>query len=112
MDPERFIPERYLTTDETDPFFVPKNAWRGFERGSRNCIGDAMALIQIKVVLALTVREFNFQEVYPEDAPEVDGEKMYASFHVTAKPALSMPGIMTSVDACDGGRTRQEHLVK
>ncbi|KAB5583240.1 cytochrome P450, partial [Coniochaeta sp. 2T2.1] len=91
-DPERFIPERYLITDPADPYYVPKDAWRGFEKGARNCIGDAMALIQIKVVLALTVRTFRFREEYPEDAPEVDGEKMYATFHVTAKPALGMPG--------------------
>ena len=91
-DPERYIPDRYLITDPADPYYVPKDAWRGFEKGPRNCIGDAMALIQIKVVLALTVRTFRFQEEYPEDAPEVHGEKMYATFHVTAKPALGMPG--------------------
>lgn len=91
-DPMSFIPERYLITDPTDPYFVPKNAFRGFEKGSRNCIGEAMALIQIKTVLVLTIGTFDFQEVYPEGAPEVDGEKMYAAFHVTAKPALGMPG--------------------
>ncbi|KAK3314445.1 cytochrome P450 [Apodospora peruviana] len=91
-DPDAFRPERYLITDISDEHFVPKNAWRGFEKGSRNCIGDAMALIQIKLVLALTVREFSFKEEYPDTSPEVDGEKMYVAFHVTAKPALGMPG--------------------
>lgn len=91
-DPMSFIPERHLTTDPADSYFVPKDAWRAFEKGSRNCIGEAIALIQIKVALVLTIRTFDFQEVYPEDAPEIDGEKMYQAFHGTAKPSLGMPG--------------------
>ncbi|KAH9894499.1 cytochrome P450 [Xylariomycetidae sp. FL2044] len=90
-DPERFMPERYLVADPADPYFVPKNAWRAFEHGSRDCIGSTMALIQIKIALALTARTFDFRESYPADAPEVDGEKMYGTFHVTAKPSLGLP---------------------
>jgi hypothetical protein len=30
--------------------------------------------------------------MYPEDAPEIDGEKIYKAFHFTAKPSLGMPG--------------------
>jgi hypothetical protein len=91
-DPMRFMPERFLITDPNDPCFVPKDAWRAFEKGSRNCIGVAMALIQIKVALVLTIRTFDFQEVYPEDAPEFEGQKMYQVFNITAKPSLGMPG--------------------
>ena len=94
-DPLSFLPERFLVTDPYDPYFVPKDAWRAFEKGSRNCIGEALALIQIKVALVLTVRTFDFQEVYPEDAPALYGEQMYQAFHVTAKPSLGMPGRMS-----------------
>ncbi len=76
-DPMDFIPERYLTNEPTDSYFVPKDAWRVFEKGPRNCIGEALALIQVKVAVVMTIRTFDFQEVYPEDAPEIEGEKMY-----------------------------------
>ncbi|PMD36237.1 cytochrome P450 [Hyaloscypha variabilis F] len=108
-DPMDFIPERYLTNDPTDPYFVPKDAWRVFEKGPRNCIGEALALIQVKVALVMTIRTFDFQEVYPEDAPEIEGEKMYQAFHVTGKPSLGMPGRMSfaekkgELEVTDGG---------
>ncbi|RDL38626.1 uncharacterized protein BP5553_02966 [Venustampulla echinocandica] len=89
-DPLRFYPERY-TAAASDPYFVPKDAWRAFEKGPRNCIGEAMAVVQIKVILALTVRSFDVQAAYEGVGPVVAGERMYQTLHVTAKPKDSMP---------------------
>ncbi|KAK8058452.1 cytochrome P450 [Apiospora phragmitis] len=86
-DHELFIPERYLTKGPSDPYFVSPNAWRAFEKGPRDCIGKAMALIQIKIIIILTLSSFDFREMYADDTPLVNGHKMYQTLHVTAKPS-------------------------
>lgn len=62
-DADKFLPERWLV-DESDPLFPPKNAWRPFERGPRNCIGMELAMTEIKIILALTIRTFNIDDMY------------------------------------------------
>ncbi|KAL9128895.1 MAG: hypothetical protein Q9217_002517 [Psora testacea] len=63
--PEEFLPERWLVP-EGDELYPTKNAWRPFERGPRNCIGQELALTEIKLILALTIRSFNVKEAYRE----------------------------------------------
>jgi cytochrome P450 len=63
--PEDYLPERWLC-NETDEFYPPKNAWRPFERGPRNCIGQVLALTEIKLILVLTTREFDINDAYAE----------------------------------------------
>lgn len=57
---DMFVPERWL--DGGDEGF-PAGAWRAFERGPRNCIGQALALIEARVVLALVVGRYGFEKV-------------------------------------------------
>ena len=45
---------------------VHKDSWRPFEKGPRNCIGQELAVLETKVILALTVREFDFAVRFPE----------------------------------------------
>jgi cytochrome P450 len=63
--PDEFIPERYLVS-EGDPLYPVKHAWRGFEIGSMSCIGQELAMMEFKVALALTVREFDFDFPWKE----------------------------------------------
>ncbi|ORX98676.1 aflN/ verA/ monooxygenase [Clohesyomyces aquaticus] len=62
-DPDAFLPERWLVGPE-DPLYPPKGAWRPFEFGPRNCLGQTLALTEMKIVLALTVRRFEMQPAY------------------------------------------------
>jgi len=84
-DAERFYPERHLVMDPQDPYFVPKDAWRPFEKGPRACLGQSLALLQLKIILILTLRTFDFETVYE------DGSFMYQVLDVTAKPSQGLP---------------------
>ncbi|KAI1776767.1 cytochrome P450 [Hypoxylon cercidicola] len=76
-DADSFIPERFMVRDESDPLYPVKNAWRPFEMGPRNCIGQELVSVEIRLILALTAREFEIEGVYPEDAPSWMGDKAY-----------------------------------
>ncbi|XXG99346.1 Putative ATPase [Hypoxylon texense] len=56
----KFLPERFLV-GEGHPLHPVKNAWRPFELGNTRCICEELAMIEMKLVLALTVRELDFQ---------------------------------------------------
>lgn len=59
---DMFVPERWLDGRGGDGGF-PAGAWRAFERGPRNCIGQALALIEARVVLALVAGRYEFEKV-------------------------------------------------
>ena len=54
-----FVPERWLHGAEE----IPAGAWRAFERGPRNCIGQELATIEARVLIALVARRFDFMKV-------------------------------------------------
>lgn len=71
-----FIPERWLGNSDTSMAAneddgstsggkktVPPSAWRPFERGPRNCIGQELANIEARVILACCVRRYDFIKV-------------------------------------------------
>jgi cytochrome P450 len=70
-----FIPERWLgDTDtssankdeaghQTGASNIPISAWRPFERGPRNCIGQELANLEARVVLACVMRRYDFIKV-------------------------------------------------
>jgi len=67
--PDDFIPERWLVASD-DPLHPVKGAWRPFEHGPRNCIGQELAMIEMKVIIVLTTRKFDFKLAY-EDVDSV-----------------------------------------
>ena len=83
-DAEYFVPERWLgdggdvdTSEKTNIYHepekdksphrderrIPPAAWRPFERGPRSCIGQELANLETRVILALTVRRYRFEKV-------------------------------------------------
>lgn len=103
-DPNKFIPERWLVK-EGDPLAPVKGTWRAFEHGPRNCIGQELAMIEIKVIMALTLRSFDVSSVYEEldDSAKtgngskltctnsVEGDMAYQVLLGSAKPVKGMP---------------------
>ena len=62
---EEFLPDRWLVGAEHE-LYPMKGAWRSFEHGPRNCIAQGLVMTELRVVLSLVVREFDFRPAYRE----------------------------------------------
>lgn len=63
-----FLPERWLDNSANQ---IPASAWRAFERGPRNCIGQELVAIEARVIIALVARRFDFIKVSRISAPSI-----------------------------------------
>ncbi|KAK0644877.1 Cytochrome P450 monooxygenase aflN [Lasiodiplodia hormozganensis] len=63
-----YLPERWLVGEDDYGALQPKEkgAWRPFEIGPRNCIGQTLALTEIKTLLVMTLRSFDIKPAYDE----------------------------------------------
>ncbi|KFH48750.1 P450 monooxygenase-like protein [Hapsidospora chrysogenum ATCC 11550] len=78
--PDEFIPDRWLA-EEGDPLRAGhgNNAFRPFEMGPRNCIGQELATVELKLMLVMTVRDLDVVPAYREGAAKLFGEAAYQS---------------------------------
>jgi cytochrome P450 len=59
LHPTKFDPSRFVATENTK---VPSpKDWRSFERGPRACPGRDLAMDELRIILLLTAREFEFE---------------------------------------------------
>ncbi|KAK3377436.1 cytochrome P450 [Podospora didyma] len=70
-----FMPERWLGDSDTsmedkdthstgtDHKKIPASAWRPFERGPRNCIGQELANIEARVIIAVVARRYDIVKI-------------------------------------------------
>jgi cytochrome P450 len=70
-----FIPERWVDDSDTSSAIteddgssagaskIPISAWRAFERGPRNFIGQELAKMEARVILACVMRKYDFVKV-------------------------------------------------
>ena len=89
-DPDTFKPERWMASEAP----MKKNAYRPFELGARNCIGQELAQVELRAILALTLRDFDLESTYDPDGPRVWGELAYQKMvpgDLTGKPIHGMP---------------------
>ncbi|KAL4957494.1 cytochrome P450 [Aspergillus filifer] len=97
-EPHAFIPDRWLV-EPGHPLYPPPGAWRPFEHGPRDFLGQTLALLDIQVTLLMTVREFDFKDQYAEwdrQHPKhglntVFGERAYMIQAGAGRPAHGMP---------------------
>ncbi|SMR45313.1 unnamed protein product [Zymoseptoria tritici ST99CH_3D1] len=111
FNPDRFMPENSGK--------IPKGAYRAFELGPKNCIGQNFAIMEMKVVLALVARVMEFSTALDEEGlaevgrdgsdfakdpsfrkgkQDVEGEEMYQVLVGAAKPREGMPVRVKKVD--------------
>ncbi|KIW88360.1 uncharacterized protein Z519_10929 [Cladophialophora bantiana CBS 173.52] len=94
--PDRWVDEKYVAS-------LPTGAWRPFERGPRNCIGQELAMVEAKVVLCAVARGFQWEKVgysgkgqkedmeRPRGDGKDDGEReVWSVNQVTAVPVDGM----------------------
>ncbi|KAK1757100.1 cytochrome P450 [Echria macrotheca] len=97
-----FVPERWLDERAAE---YPASAWRPFERGPRACIGQEFANIEIKVIIAMAARRYDFVKVglgelvlddqtgepkLGEDGQYLVKSELYKTRQVIAKPVDGM----------------------
>jgi sterigmatocystin biosynthesis cytochrome P450 monooxygenase len=62
-EPEAFKPERWLVEPGHELYPV-KGAWRPFHHGPKNCLGQPLAMLELKICLAMTLRDFCITPAY------------------------------------------------
>ncbi|TDZ36058.1 Cytochrome P450 monooxygenase aflN [Colletotrichum trifolii] len=97
--PQEFLPERFLP--EARPGFpkIPKHAYRPFEQGPRTCLGQDLAMLELKILLVMLLWEFDFEPAYPGDMSCANGipgygERAYQTMMTTAKPKDGLPVVV------------------
>ncbi|KAK2591231.1 hypothetical protein QQS21_011073 [Conoideocrella luteorostrata] len=94
-----FVPERWLTGDS-----LPPSVWRPFERGPRNCIGQELANIEARAIIALLAHRYTFekvglgeldldkagQPVMNDKGQFATKSKLYLTIQITGKPVDGM----------------------
>ncbi|KAK5634252.1 hypothetical protein RRF57_009966 [Xylaria bambusicola] len=97
-----FLPDRFLATaqEEGHPLRPVKNTWRAFrsELGHTRCIGEELAIMEMKLALILTVWDLDF-----DFGPHIsDNEKFVAPTKVYSEPVSNTTCRMISLDTVDG----------
>ncbi|KAK4209721.1 cytochrome P450 [Rhypophila decipiens] len=88
---DKWVPERWLEKNAD----IPAAAWRPFERGPRNCMGQELANLESRVIIAIVARKYEFVKVGLGESVSNDvdeygqfkvREELYNTRRVTAKP--------------------------
>ncbi|PPJ52103.1 hypothetical protein CBER1_09613 [Cercospora berteroae] len=116
-DVDEFKPERFLPSNSHN---IPEGSFRAFEMGYRNCLGQNLALLEARIILAMTCRTFEFDVCLDKEGLEtvgkdgtfyardesfrkgkvhdVGGEELYQVLIGAAKPREGMPCRARRVD--------------
>ncbi|WP_405137939.1 cytochrome P450 [Nocardia sp. NBC_01388] len=73
-DPDAFDPSRYLDPRQED--LVNRWTWIPFGAGKHRCVGAAFALMQLKAIFSILLRDWEFELAQPSDTYRNDHSKM------------------------------------
>lgn len=73
-DPDAFDPGRYIDPNQAD--VINRWTWIPFGAGRHRCVGAAFALMQIKAIFCILLRDWEFEMAQPSDTYRNDHSKM------------------------------------
>jgi sterol 14-demethylase len=73
-DPERFDPGRYLDPRQED--LTNRWTWIPFGAGRHRCVGNAFAMMQLKAIFSVILRDYEFELAQPSGTYRDDCSKM------------------------------------
>ncbi len=87
-EPDRFDPERYLPGREEDA--ANPWSWIPFGAGRHRCVGAAFAMMQLKAIFSVLLRDWTFELAQPPDSYRNDHSKMVVQLQQPC-PARYLP---------------------
>jgi sterol 14-demethylase len=82
-DPERFDPGRYVDPRQED--LTNRWTWIPFGAGKHRCVGNAFAMMQLKAIFSVILRDYEFEMAQPADSYRDDTSKMVIQLQQPAK---------------------------
>jgi sterol 14-demethylase len=82
-DPDAFAPERYEQARQED--LINRWTWIPFGAGRHRCVGANFAMIQLKAIFSVLLRDWTFELAQPPDSYRNDHSKMVVQL---ARPCL------------------------
>ena len=73
-DPDAFVPERYIAPREED--LLNRWTWVPFGAGRHRCVGANFAMMQLKAIFSVLLREWEFELAQPPETYRNDHSKM------------------------------------
>jgi sterol 14alpha-demethylase len=73
-EPESFDPSRYL--DERQEDLQNRWTWIPFGAGKHRCVGNAFAMMQMKAIFSVILRDYEFEMTQPSESYRDDTSKM------------------------------------
>ncbi|MCX0273588.1 cytochrome P450 [Nocardia zapadnayensis] len=73
-NPDSFDPGRYIDPNQED--LVNRWTWIPFGAGRHRCVGAAFALMQLKAIFSVLLRDWDFEMVQPSESYRNDHSKM------------------------------------
>jgi sterol 14-demethylase len=73
-DPGRFDPGRYIDPRQED--LTNRWTWIPFGAGRHRCVGNAFAMMQLKAIFSVLLRDYEFELAQPSDTYRDDCSKM------------------------------------
>ncbi|WP_433525139.1 cytochrome P450 [Nocardia pseudovaccinii] len=73
-NPDLFDPNRYIDPNQAD--IVNRWTWIPFGAGRHRCVGAAFALMQLKAIFSILLRDWEFEMAQPSDSYRNDHSKM------------------------------------
>ncbi|HEX7716983.1 MAG TPA: cytochrome P450, partial [Marmoricola sp.] len=81
-DPDTFDPGRYLDPRQED--LANRWTWIPFGAGKHRCVGNAFAMMQMKAIFSVILRDYEFEMTQPPESYRDDTSKMVIQL---ARPA-------------------------